>query len=49
MFNESAMHKMAERPIEVRTVLFSEVPTVRTSTEIERSLVLKEMNISTKR
>ena len=28
MFNESAMHKTAERPIEVRRVIFSEVPTL---------------------
>ena len=27
VFNESAMHKTAERPIEVRRVIFSEMPT----------------------
>ena len=28
VFNESAMHKSAERPIEVRRVVFSKVPTL---------------------
>ena len=28
VFNELAMHKPAERPIEVRRVIFSEVPTL---------------------
>ena len=28
MFNESAMHKTAERPIELRRVIFFEVPTL---------------------
>ena len=28
VFNESTMHKMAERPIQVRRVIFSEVPTL---------------------
>ena len=28
VFNESAMHKTAERPIEVRRVIVSEVPTL---------------------
>ena len=31
VFNESAMHKTAERPIEVRRVIFSEVPTLHDS------------------
>ena len=28
VFNESAMHKTAKRPVEVRRVIFSEVPTL---------------------
>ena len=36
VFNESAMHKTAERPIEVRRVIVSEVPTLHESEHTTR-------------